>query len=82
MREGFRLFIMGILFWISGNAQARPPESDAEKALLYWRYLCRGSPQHEKKEGGHTVFECPSQSWSVVGPLESGVIEEIRDLAH
>jgi hypothetical protein len=72
------LFICSCVVAFAETTFARPPENQAERALLYWRYLCRGGTQIEKLEGHRREFRCVSQSWSVIGPSDQGRIEEIH----
>ena len=76
----FRVILMANLV-LPLSSLARPPEGKAEGTLLYWRYLCAGGAQDEKIVDHRREFKCLSQSWSVIGPEDRGIVEEIHSVA-
>ncbi len=56
---------------------ARAPESQAEKSLLYWRYLCREQVQEESVQNQMRELKCPAQGWVVRTPAADGKVKEI-----
>ncbi|NDF15275.1 hypothetical protein EB061_08140 [bacterium] len=78
--------ILGVLLFSAAGwfcdpgrfAHARGPEHPAERSLLYWRYLCRGSVQSERIVNGRRELHCEGQGWTVIGPENSGWMDEVR----
>ncbi len=76
-----RLLVLSnmVSLWGPGRfAHARGPEHPAERSLLYWRYLCRGSVQSERIVNGRRELHCEGQGWTVIGPENSGWMDEVR----
>ena len=71
-----------MMFFLTGAevnlAEARPPETKAESSLIYWRFLCRGGAQVERRNAGRRELQCLSQGWTVSGPEAQGEVDEVR----
>ena len=74
-------FSMLFILAICGTERvfARPPSTQAEHALLYWRYLCRGEKQVEIIQNQEREFKCIAQGWSIRTPASNGNVKEIFD---
>ena len=71
--------IIMLSFGISVQAQARLPETKAEKSLLYWRYLCRDGVQEEAVHDQIRELKCKNQNWRVRSPANEGKVLEVLE---
>ncbi len=72
----FHFGVFGICFTV--NAFARLPETQSERSLLYWRYLCRGEVQQEVINASQMrELKCPKLGWAVRAPASGGPVKEI-----
>jgi hypothetical protein len=78
----YRLFFLTLFVLVDGRlnvASARPPEKEAERSLLYWRYLCDGEEQEETIQNGEREFKCIARGWKVRTKVGIGIVREIID---